>query len=128
MPRRVIRGSGRSGEDEEARALTVINLSAHLVPDGGLDLPFIEEDWGRVVEQSLGSEREKRPCGFVLIEVEGGLGLARGCGRLAAGLRALDQHCSHVVEALAKLVISDARKVGGHAASLPFACIPLDVL
>ena len=50
----VVVGRGRARQDVEALVGSIIDLSTHAVPEGGLDLPFVEEDRGGVVEEHVG--------------------------------------------------------------------------
>lgn len=94
----VVRRRG-PGEDEQTRAMAVVDLASYPIPDPGFDLPLVKQDRGGRVEQSVRRKRHQAPGGLILVEPEDRLGVPGGGRRLAARLRPLDQNGADRVQA-----------------------------
>jgi len=101
----------RTGQDELARAATIIDLAANGVPDPRGTLPLVQEPWAVAVQQEsrvkIGTTRRLR------IDVEQHLACRQLAGRrrLSATLDTLDQYRTHCVELTIQQIVSKARTV-----------------
>ncbi len=117
--RDVVCRHGGSGENELPRLPTGIDGPAHVIPDRGHDLPFVDQSRRDTVEHERGLDFGG-PAGL-LVDVEPYRACRHGLGgrRLAARLGALDHHRPGGFEPRSKLPLDDTRLVciRGHATS-----------
>lgn len=106
---RIVVRRRRAGQDVEALALAVIDLTTHSVPDVGLYLPFVEQDGCVVVEELLRGVLDQAADGWVFVEAEDRLG-ELGCRRgLAAGFGSFDHHGTDDLEMSLEFAIDNPR-------------------
>src|ERR1035437_4190919 len=87
----VVGRHGCSGEDELPSLPPVIDLAPDVVPDRWLDLPLVDQLWGRPVQDQAGVQRQDRAGIKVGIQEDRAAGLLAGGLGLPAGLWPLNQ-------------------------------------
>ena len=103
---------GRAGEQELARLRSRIHRPAHLVPEGWLHLPFIQQTRPGSRQHKGRIHRQRLAGGDVHIQQHRGGGQLLGHAGLAAGLGPLDHHRAGGSQAHPQLGISDTGAVG----------------
>jgi hypothetical protein len=110
VTRGVVARDGRTGEDELAPGLTVVDGMTYVVPELGLNLPLIEEARRRALEKDVGVHGEglSRCDGVQPYLAASGTTSRLG---LADGLGSLDDDRADGVEGVEELGIEDAGHV-----------------
>jgi hypothetical protein len=93
---RIVRGGGRAGEDELARATGArVDLLSDVVPDGRHQLPLVDQAGPGAVEKQRRREEPGRTCLVIDIETYSTGGCMQAGRRLAAAARTPDQDGAH---------------------------------
>jgi hypothetical protein len=110
MAGRIIARDGRASQDELSLGPSIVHGVANVVPELGLNLPFVDESGGLSLEQEARISRE-RLSGSDRVDADlAASGAASGLG-LADRLRSLDHDCPDGVERARELVVEDPRAV-----------------
>ena len=112
VPGDVVGWRGRTGQNELARLLTIVDRATQVVPQRRFDLPLVKEPRDRTVQHEAGIDRDRTAGVVVDVQQDLAAGHLSRRGRLAATLRALDHDGPRRGEAGRQLRIDDTRTVG----------------